>query len=74
METVEVRCPVGPRRLFAKFRLEGGVSPHITEDNLVEFACADCRKAVQEKRRTRITRVLHRYNFLGELVTTVVEP
>lgn len=69
---IEVRCPVGPRRLFAKFRLEGGVSPHVTDDNLVEFACSDCKKEIS-KRRSGVRRVLHRYNFFGELVESVVE-
>jgi hypothetical protein len=72
METVEVRCPVGPRRLFAKFRLEGGVTPHVTPDNLVEFACADCRKELRERGET-VRLVLHRYNFFGDLIETAVE-
>lgn len=69
-ESVEVRCPVGPQRLFAKFRLEGGVSPHITEDNLVEFACTDCKREARRSRPDTI-RVLHQYNFFGELVNTI---
>lgn len=70
-ETVEVRCPVGPQRLFAKLRLEGQ-RPHVTEDNLMEFACTDCRKTMAE-RGIRVKRVLHRYNFMGELVETSTE-
>lgn len=71
-EIVEIRCPVGPQRLFAKFRLEGGVSPHVTEDNLVEFACDDCKRGRRQKGET-VFRVLHRYNFFGELIESVVE-
>lgn len=69
---IEVRCPVGPRRLFAKFRLEGGTQPHITDDNLVEFACSDCKKEAVKDDPT-VKRVLHRYNFFGELVESVAE-
>lgn len=70
LELVEVRCPVGPRRLFAKFRLSGGTSPHVTNDNLVEFACSDCRKDLA-RRDPKVVRVLHRYNFFGELIESV---
>jgi hypothetical protein len=66
---VEIRCPVGPRRLFSKLRL-AGERPVYTEDNLIEFACGDCRKALHDP---SVTRVLHRFDFLGELVTTEVE-
>lgn len=72
METVEVRCPVGPRRLFSKLRLTGQV-PTFTEDNLIEFACTDCRKELQS-RGVKTSLVLHRYNFVGELVETVRVP
>jgi hypothetical protein len=71
-EVVEVRCPVGPQRLFAKFRLDGGVNPTITDDNLIEFACSDCRKTLQRS-DLHITRVLHRYNIFGELVESDTE-
>lgn len=71
-EIVELRCPVGPRRLFAKFRLGGGTDPHVTDDNLVEFACSDCKRSVRDQGRP-VDRVLHRYNFFGELVESVVE-
>ena len=72
IEVVEIRCPVGPQRLFAKFRLEGGVSPHVTQDNLVEFACSDCKKALRDK-GVPVSRVLHRYDFFGELIESVRE-
>lgn len=71
VEVIEVRCPVGPRRLFAKLR-SVGEEPHYTPDNLIEFACADCRKSLAERGKPA-KRVLHRYNFLGELIETVLE-
>ena len=72
IEVVEVRCPEGPKKLFAKFRLEGGETPHITEDNLIEFACYECKKR-ENRRNSAVTQVLHRFNFFGELVETAVE-
>lgn len=72
METVEIRCPVGPQRLLSKLRLSGE-RPVITGDNLIEFACDDCKRTIR-RRGTPVYRVLHRYNLLGELVETVTEP
>lgn len=72
MSTVEVRCPVGIRRLFTKLQLEGE-SPKITDGNLLEFACADCRKRMV-RLGEEVSLVLHRYNFIGELVETEVRP
>lgn len=63
-EVVEVACDVGPRRLFAKLRL-AGERPVVTDDNLMEFSCDNCRRREGEP-------VLHRYNLLGELVETEV--
>jgi hypothetical protein len=71
MEEVEVRCPVGPQRLLSKLRLTGE-SPHYTDDNQVEFACQDCKRTLRLRGR-QVSRVLHRYNFLGDLVQTVLE-
>jgi hypothetical protein len=67
---IEVRCPadpIGPGRLFAKL-LKGDTPPVMVEGNLMEFACEDCRRVVG---RSKFRRVLHRFNFLGELVETV---
>lgn len=68
---VEVRCPVGPQRLFTKLRLGQIEHRYITEDNTIEFACSDCARSLANNGGTR-KRVLHRYNFLGELVETIV--
>ena len=66
---IEIRCPVGPRRLFTKLVQSGEVAT-ITNDNLIEFACTDCRKALKRTGRD-VHRVLHRYNLAGELVTSL---
>lgn len=71
VEIIEVRCPVGPRRLFAKLR-SIGEEPHYTPDNLIEFACQDCRKALATQ-GTPAKRVLHRFDFFGTLIETVLE-
>lgn len=71
METIEVRCPVGPRRLFFKMR-QAGETPVISEDNLIEVACADCRKALREK-GVNVGRLIHCYDLAGELVKSYVE-
>lgn len=67
--TVEVRCPVGPRKLFTKLKLgeeTGGYLPN----GLIEFSCQDCAKTVGRE-QNRPMRVYHRYNFLGDLIQTV---
>ena len=71
MATVEVRCPVGPQRLLSKLRLEGK-RPTYTADNLIEFACSDCKRTMR-KAGYDVSLVLHHYNFLGEFVDTVTE-
>lgn len=72
MQTVEIRCPVGPRRLLSKL-LVAGEKPHVVEGNLIEFACDDCKRTLRQQGRI-VIRVLHRYDLAGELVETVVQP
>lgn len=50
-----------------------GEKPRITEGNLIEFACSDCRRAYKQ-RGENLTLVLHRYDLAGTLVETVKEP
>jgi len=69
---VELRCPVGPRRLFAKLRLSG-VRPPVTQDNLIELSCQDCRRSLSRAGRA-VSLVLHRYDIAGSLVETEVVP
>lgn len=55
----ELRCPENPSRLFARLR---GV--RVTDGNLIEVSCRDCRRG-----RFGV-RVLHRFDVLGNLVET----
>lgn len=71
MEVVEMRCPVGPRRLLGKVLREGG-RLHVTDSNLMELNCDDCKKTMRQ-RGDYVTRVLHRYDLAGELVESVIE-
>jgi hypothetical protein len=66
---VELRCPTGPRKLFAKLRLEGA-QPVITSDNLIELACQDCRRTLRKEGQD-VALVLHRYDIIGNLIETV---
>lgn len=50
---------------------EGG-TPIISEGNLMELACRDCAKALRAQGED-VSRVLHRFDFLGNLVETVTE-
>lgn len=68
---VEVRCPIGPQRLFAKLRLSGD-RPTVTDDNLMEMSCQDCKRRHLRSNGRPVDRVLHRYNIVGELVETEV--
>lgn len=70
-DVVEVRCPVGPKRLFTKLKLGEEFGRYVSPENLIEFTCSDCAK----QHNTADSRywVYHRFNFLGELVSTSVE-
>lgn len=69
LREVELRCPTGPRKLFAKLRLEGA-QPHVVPGNLVEMACQDCRRRLRSEGRD-VSLVLHRFNIVGDLIETV---
>lgn len=69
---VDIRCPVGPKRLLAKMR-NAGIPPSFDPDaNVVEFSCSDCARALRKTGRD-VGRVLHRYNFVGDLVESVIQ-
>ncbi len=70
MEIVEIRCPSDLRRLFMKLRISGE-QPKYVAGNLLEIACSDCKRELR-KQGVVASRVLHYFNFLGELVTTEV--
>lgn len=69
---VEVRCPNGPQRLFTKLKLGEEVGRYVHPENLIEFSCSDCSRRVGRE-RGQPQRVLHRYNFLGELIESVIQ-
>lgn len=69
--SIEIRCPNGPKRLFSKLRVSDE-DVHITPDNLIEFACSDCKRTLRREGFI-VDRVLHQYNFVGELVDTFME-
>jgi hypothetical protein len=71
-EVIEVRCPVGPRRLFSKLKLGEEFGAYVEPGNLIEFTCSDCARRLSRERQQPL-RVYHRFNFLGELIETTVE-
>lgn len=81
-QLVEVRCPAGrvgpdgechPGRLFMLLRLSGEQPSFVHPDNLIELACAECKKRLRD-RGTDVLRVLHRYDLAGRLIETLTEP
>lgn len=70
MRTIEIRCPVGPRRLLFKM-LQAGDQPHVS-DNLIELSCDDCKRFAR-KEDPRVVRVLHRFDLSGALIESEVE-
>lgn len=71
-QVVEVRCPVGPQRLFTKLKLGQETGGYIHPANLIEFTCSDCARRLSREHGQPL-RVFHRFNFLGELVQTTTE-
>jgi hypothetical protein len=69
--TVEVRCPVGPKKLFTKLKLGEEFGKYLP-NNLIEFTCTDCAKTAR-RRQSDFVRVFHSFNFVGELIDTRVE-
>lgn len=68
---VDLRCPIGPRKLLAKLCLAGH-QPLISSDNLLELNCQDCRRKLRLEGQKDIKFVLHRFNIIGELVETEI--
>jgi hypothetical protein len=71
-ETIEVRCPLGPRKLFTKLQLGEEAARYVQPDNLIEFTCADCARRITRQHQQPV-RVYHRFNFIGELIETLIE-
>jgi hypothetical protein len=68
--SVDLRCPVGAKKLLGRVRQEGG-TPSVVSGNLLELACRDCRNGVA-KQGKKPTLVVHRFNILGEMVESEV--
>jgi hypothetical protein len=60
-----------PGRLLLKIRRSGGRPAYVHPDNLIELYCEDCTRNLR-KRRAAALRVLHRYDFSGALIETLV--
>lgn len=70
MSTKLVRCPLRTQRVMLKIYIsEEGY--HVADDNLMELACQDCRRFMRRDGEA-VSLVLHRFNFLGEYVETLV--
>lgn len=54
-----------------KIRASGEL-PIVGNDNLLELACRDCARNGRQFDPS-VKRVLHRFNFAGELVESVIE-
>lgn len=70
-QAVELRCPVGPGRLFAKVLLSEEET-RVTSANLLEVSCQNCRRTMRSEGRTDVEFVLHRFDIIGRLVETVI--
>jgi hypothetical protein len=79
-QVVDVRCPVGmlrddgtchPGKLLLKIHRAGGRPAYVHPDNLIELYCEDCTRRLRRAGRG-VRRVLHRYDFAGSLVETLV--
>ena len=72
---LELRCPDHFRcaagRLLAKLRLSGQKPSYVHPDNLIELECQDCKVRMRKNGR-QVARVLHRYDFLGQWVQTLI--
>ena len=71
MNDVEVRCPVGPQKLFTKLKLGEEFATHVPQGNLIEFTCRDCSRRITRE-RGQVVQVYHQFNFLGDLIKTIV--
>jgi hypothetical protein len=77
---VEVRCPNPVEKhgkcymgkLFTVLYLNGDQPSYIQPDNLIEMYCLDCKRRYLAEGRL-VSRVLHRYDFAGRLVDTLIE-
>ena len=71
VDEVELRCPVGARKLFAKLLLSDP-PPVVTSSNLLEMSCQDCRRKMHREGDSEVSHVLHRFDVIGRLIETVI--
>lgn len=69
-ETIDIRCPIDPRRLFFKIEIRDG-SFHIPAT--AQVACDDCKRLLRRKGRPDVQRVIHVYDLDGNFVESLVE-
>jgi len=49
-----------------------GETPHVTEDNVMEFGCSDCKRTLKRE-GFEVDRVIHQYDMLGRWINTFLE-
>lgn len=69
LEVVDLRCPEDSRELLMRYHREVGKPP--VSGNLMELHCRVCSRNARQIDRS-ITRVLHRFDLVGDLVESVV--
>jgi hypothetical protein len=70
---VELRCPNSARGLLARMKLEGERPAYVQPDNLIEFSCRDCARALRRDGDATVVRVYHRFDVVGTLIESEVE-
>lgn len=72
MAAVDLRCPVGARKLLGRYRIEfPGIRVPVVPGNLMELYCRDCSR-IAKNINSEILHLLHRFDLTGELVETAV--
>lgn len=65
MTNIDLRCPVGPRKLLARL-VAAGERVSVAPGNLVELHCRDCSRD-EKQDDPEILRVVHRYDLAAIL-------
>lgn len=77
---IDVRCPAGPPRgdgtcdpgkLLLRIRQNGEQPTMVQPNNLMELSCDDCTRKMRRRGRA-VKRVLHRYDFSGTLIESLI--
>lgn len=77
-EVIDLRCPAPDAPpgcsagvLLARLQMSGDQPTFVQPNNLIEMACDNCKRH-HRRRDATVIRVLHRYDFGGNLVETLV--